>query len=71
MLRFIGDMVIGWIIFTDDGKKFANKIVSKTVNTAKTNLVKNLPLKDLPIISELLTDGENNDKPKSNNGTKN
>ena len=71
MLRFIGDMVIGWVIFTDDGKKFANKIVNKTINTAKNNIMKQLPIQNLPIISEILKDNDNDDKSNINNGTKN
>lgn len=72
MFRFIGDMVIGWIIFTDSGKQMANKIVNKTFNTVKKNIVNNTQLNDLLSIKDLFIENEeiNNDK-QIDNRTKN
>lgn len=65
MIRLLGDLFIGWIIFTPEGKKTANKIVNTVFNTAKNNIINSsLPIMD--IIS-----GINNDKnEQQNNGTK-
>lgn len=30
MMTFIRDMIIGWIIYTENGKKIANQLVNKT-----------------------------------------
>lgn len=72
MIRFIGDMIIGWIVFTPSGKKVANKLVNKAFNTVKRNLMNNSDLKELMSIKDIFINEESNDeKPNSNNRTKN
>ncbi len=39
--QFLLDMIIGWILYTKEGKNTANNIVNKAVNIAKNNLQKN------------------------------
>lgn len=38
MLKFIRDMLIGWIIYTDSGKQTANKIVNYAYTQIKKNI---------------------------------
>lgn len=72
MIRFLGDMFIGWIIFTPSGKKMANKIVSKAFNTVKKNVMSNSDLKELMSLQDIFIKEESNDtKSDSNNRTKN
>jgi hypothetical protein len=72
MIRFIGDMIIGWIVFTPSGKKVANKLVNKAFNTIKKNVMNNSDLKELMSIKDIFINEESNDeKPNSNNRTKN
>ena len=40
MLRFIGDMFIGWILFTDTGKKTINSLVNKAYKHVQSNVLK-------------------------------
>lgn len=39
MKTFLRDMFIGWIIYTDSGKKVANKIVNYAYNQIKANIL--------------------------------
>lgn len=39
MKTFLRDMFIGWIIYTDSGKKVANKIVNYAYNQIKENIL--------------------------------
>lgn len=72
MMRFLGDMLIGWIIFTPSGKQMANKIVNKAFNTVKKNMLNNPNVKDLMSFQDIFMNGNDDDnKSKSNNGTKN
>ena len=71
-MRFLGDMLIGWIIFTPSGKQMANKIVNKAFNTVKKNMLNNPNVKDLMSFQDIFMNGNDDDnKSKSNNGTKN
>jgi len=65
MLRFIGHMFIGWIIYTDSGKQTINKLVSKAFNHVKTNALKSSELQELMSLKDIFMKDENND-----NGTK-
>lgn len=72
MKRFLGDMLIGWIIFTPSGKKMANKIVNKAFNSIKKNVMNNSDFKELMSIKDIFINEESNDEqPDSNNRTKN
>lgn len=51
MFNFIRDMVIGWIIYTDAGKKVANKIVTYTYQQVKSNIMQSSQIKN--IVNEL------------------
>jgi hypothetical protein len=73
MFRFIGDMFIGWIIFTDSGKKTANKIFNNSINQIKKTIMNNNDLKELLSLSDIfLNDDKGNDNEKKPNyGRKN
>jgi hypothetical protein len=47
MFRFIGDMVIGWILFTDSGKKTINKLMDYTYKKVKSNIMNSPQIKEL------------------------
>ena len=44
--QFLFDMLVGWVIFTKEGKETANKVFNKAVDIAKENL-KDVDLKSL------------------------
>lgn len=70
MFRFFGDLFIGWIIFTDTGKKTINNIVNKTFNKVKSNISKSNQFAEILSLKEIFDNGEEDDT-KSNNRTKN
>lgn len=70
MFRFIGDMVIGWIVFTDSGKQVANNIVNKAFNNIKKNIIKNSQLNELLSLKDIFINNEENNE-SGINGTKN
>lgn len=38
--QFLLDMLIGWVVYTKEGKETANKLVQKSVEIAKDYLLK-------------------------------
>ena len=70
MFRFLGDMVIGWIVFTDSGKQVANNIVNKAFNNIKKNIIKNSQLNELLSLKDIFINNEENNE-SGINGTKN
>lgn len=59
MFTFIRDMVLGWIIFTSEGKQLANKIVTKTFNHIKKNTLKSNEFKELMTIKDVFIKNDN------------
>lgn len=59
MLTFIRDMVIGWIVYTDSGKKMANKIVGKTYDTIKNNVLKSPQFKEIVSLKDIFIKDNN------------
>lgn len=47
MFSFLRDMLIGWIVFTPDGKKVANKMVSYVYKNIKKNVTNSSQFKEL------------------------
>lgn len=70
MFRFFGDLFIGWIIFTDTGKKTINKVMNKAFNQVKSNITKSKQFSEILSLKEIFDNGEEDDT-KSNNRTKN
>jgi len=70
MFGFLRDMLIGWIIFTPEGKDVANKVFTKTYNQLKKNIVKSEQFKEIINIKNVILDGGKNES-KSNDRTKN
>ncbi len=72
MLRFIGDLFIGWVIFTDTGKKTINKAMNVAFNKVKSNVLKSPQFQDILSMKDIfLNDEELKDDKQSNNRTKN
>ena len=72
MMRFLGDMLIGWIIFTPSGKKMANKIVNNAFNTMKKSLLNNPNVKEILSFQDIFMNGnDDNNESTFNSGTKN
>lgn len=67
MKAFIRDMIIGWILYTESGKKVANKIVNYAYKQIKGTL-SSTEIDKTPIKRE---HRNNNDKQQFNNRTKN
>lgn len=65
MIRFLGDMVIGWIIYTDSGKKMANMVMNTAINKIKSNVSKTLNNKDFKALKDSIL-GLQNEQDKSN-----
>ena len=68
MKAFIRDMLIGWILYTESGKRFANKVVNYTYKQVKESLASNTDKEQKPNKQEYRN---NNDKQQFNNRTKN
>ena len=68
MLKFLGHMFIGWIVYTDSGKQAINKLVSKAFNHIKSNALKSSELQELMSLKDIFIKDE---KDESVNGTKN
>lgn len=66
MLRFIGDMFIGWILFTDIGKKTINMVVNKAYKHIQSNVLNSTQMKDLLSLKDIFIKDEN-DKSTTNN----
>lgn len=66
MLRFIGDMFIGWILFTDTGKKTINMVVNKAYKHIQSNVLNSTQMKDLLLLKDIFIKDEN-DKSTTNN----
>ena len=66
MLRFIGDMFIGWILFTDTGKKTINMVVNKAYKHIQSNVLNSTQMKDLLSLKDIFIKDEN-DKSTTNN----
>ena len=66
MLRFIGDMFIGWILFTDSGKKTINMVVNKAYKHIQSNVLNSTQMKDLLSLKDIFIKDEN-DKSTTNN----
>lgn len=66
MLRFIGDMFIGWILFTDTGKKTINIVVNKAYKHIQSNVLNSTQMKDLLSLKDIFIKDEN-DKSTTNN----
>ena len=66
MLRFIGDMFIGWILFTDTGKKTINMVVNKAYKHIQSNVLNSAQMKDLLSLKDIFIKDEN-DKSTTNN----
>ena len=47
MFSFLRDMFIGWIVFTQDGKKVANKAVTYVYKNIKKNVMKSQQYKEI------------------------
>ena len=60
MLRSVGDMLIGWIVYTDSGKKMANKIVNKVITNVKKNIMNNPQLKEMASLKDIFKQDEDN-----------
>lgn len=71
MLRFIGDMFIGWILFTDTGKKTINSLVNKAYKHVQSNVLKSTQLKELISLKDIFIKGNDDVESIANNGTKN
>lgn len=69
MLRFIGDMIIGWVIYTESGKKMANKLVGKTIKHITNNVMKSPQFKEIASLKDIFIKDE--DDTVSNNRTEN
>lgn len=67
MLRFVGDMLIGWIVYTDSGKKMANKIVNKVINNVKKNIIDSPQFKEIASLKDIF----NQDEDDNNKGEQN
>lgn len=66
MFVFIRDMLIGWILFTQDGKKVANKVVSYAYKNIKKNVVNSSQYKELASITDIFIKEENNEHKEHN-----
>lgn len=66
MMTFIRDMIIGWIVYTDSGKKMANKIVGKTYNTLKNNVMKSPQFKEIVSLKDIFIKDEDETISKTN-----
>lgn len=64
MKTFIRDMIIGWVLYTDSGKKVANKIVTIVVKQVATSVSNSSQFKELVSLKDIFTKGEekNDDK---------
>ena len=51
MLRFVGDMLIGWIVYTDSGKVISN---------VKKNIMSNPQLKEMASLKDIFKQDEDN-----------
>lgn len=73
MMRLLGDLLIGWILFTSEGKNVANKIVGTAFNTVKNNIAHSSQLKEIFSMKDIFIKGEDNEPNniQQNNGTKN
>jgi hypothetical protein len=69
MFRFIGDMFIGWIVFTDSGKKTMNKLFNHAYKKAKNKIINSPQFKEIMSINEIFD--KDNQNVKSNNRPKN
>ena len=67
MKAFLRDMIIGWILYTESGKRFANKVVNYTYRQVKESLESNDKQQKL----NKQEFRNNNDKQQFNNRTKN
>lgn len=67
MMRFIGDMLIGWVIYTESGKKMANKLVGTTIKYVTNNVMKSDQLKEIMSIKDIFI--KDKDDKISNNRT--
>lgn len=61
MIRLLGDLLIGWIIFTPEGKNVANKIVGTAFNTVKNNITNSSQLKEIFSMKDIFIKGNTND----------
>lgn len=69
MFSFLRDMVIGWVLFTQDGKKVANKAVTYVYKNIKKNVTNSQQYKEIVGLKDIFVkDGEVEDE--SNRNTK-
>lgn len=61
MLRFFGDLFIGWVVFTPEGKKVVNKLIDTAFTTVKDNIVKSTQLQEIFSLKDIFTKDEDND----------
>jgi hypothetical protein len=73
MFVFIRDMLIGWIVFTQDGKKVANKMVSYVYKNIKKNITNSSQFKELVDLKDIFIKEEKDEPNKQhfNNRPKN
>lgn len=73
MKKFLGDMFIGWILFTDSGKKAANKVVNIAYKQVKKNVLKSSQFQEILALKDIFlnVDGDEDENgEKSNDRTK-
>lgn len=58
-VQFLVDMLIGWVVYTPEGRKAANKVINDT-----TKLI-NDTIKNSGLLPRFATDKQHNDKEKN------
>jgi hypothetical protein len=76
MFSFLRDMFIGWIVFTQDGKKVANKVVTYVYKNIKKNVKNSQQYKEIVGLKDIFVkdsevEDESNRNTKFNNRPKN
>jgi hypothetical protein len=61
MKRFLGDMFIGWILFTKSGKKAVNNVFNLATKSIKENMLNSNEFKELINLKNIIL-GEDDEK---------
>ena len=62
MFNFIRDMLIGWIVFTPEGKKVANNVVALAYKNIKKNVVKSKQYQEIVGLKDIFMKEESEEK---------
>lgn len=62
MLKMLEGLAVGWIIFTDNGKQFTNKIVNKAYKRVKKRVLKSEQFKLLKSMKDIFDDEDEDDE---------